>query len=978
MLEGKSLRKNCSQKKNTFWDSNENLYPYSLYFLFTLFFGSFAYAQDPDVSDNGVEPWIAYNNPSCASLGSINPDYSGAYGVKIEGDYNQTFTFTSSDAELIGGPPDPNSSITVWSTDGKYFGWSLQSNCVNIIGVIVKGGTDGNVYNYYPVNNFTSDDNLHAPVNSSGDPADISHIEFCYKPDCDIQCPVDITVDCSESTDPSNTGYATFGIGEGCDLIYTCPSVSINHIDAITPGNCDGNYVITRTWIATVTGSGITYTCDQTITVVDNTDPVLSGVPENLSVDCESVPAAAVVTATDNCSDIPLGVVFKEVRTDGNCAGNYTLTRTWTATDECGNETTGTQIITVTDVTGPVLAGVPGDISVDCESVPAAAVVTATDNCSDIPLGVVFKEVRTDGNCAGNYTLTRTWTATDECGNETTGTQIITVTDNTPPSITCPGDVTIDCAASTDPSNTGSATASDDCSGATVTYSDAVNQPDPNCASLTITRTWTATDGCGNASSCVQTITVVDNTPPSITCPPDAVVLCNESISPTNTGMATATDDCSGVTVTYSDSPDIDACGNGTITRTWTATDGCGNSTSCVQTITINDCSDFELLKTTDGAVDPTQTWSFTLTSDGGISETQSTSGDGDGILFDDLGHLSISNSYTVCETNIFAGWTSIWTINGEIVFPYNPNTGDPQADNSTLCYTFSLPIGTPPDCAFRIEVDNSYPGGAPRTPGYWKNWNSCSGGNQIETALNNGGCAEGFCTLDDFVDELIFCDGGFIIGSCEDAVALLGAYDIETGKNKSSDAAYTLMRALLAAKLNLAAGAETCSEVVEAVADAEALLCGIGFDGTGSYLRPKNAEYTTALELAATLDCYNNGYLCNDGDCSDFNNIEESAEVAIEKVKKAALLDETQIQVFPNPSATGVTIEFIVPEDGRVTLDIFNLTGQKVNRIFDAPVAEGLPNSVRIEDGELLPGTYIYRLYDSNNVFVGKIIIMD
>ena len=78
-----------------------------------------------------------------------------------------------------------------------------------------------------------------------------------------------------------------------------------------------------------------------------------------------------------------------------------------------------------------------------------------------------------------------------------------------------------------------------------------------------------------------------------------------------------------------------------------------------------------------------------------------------------------------------------------------------------------------------------------------------------------------------------------------------------------ASDAAYNLARNLLAAKLNLAAGAETCNAVVDAVAAGDALLSSIGFDGTDNYLRPKKAEYTTANSLAGTLDAYNNGNLC-------------------------------------------------------------------------------------------------------------------
>jgi hypothetical protein len=49
----------------------------------------------------------------------------------------------------------------------------------------------------------------------------------------------------------------------------------------------------------------------------------------------------------------------------------YLLIRRWTATDDCGNAKTGTQVITVTDETAPVIAGVPADVTVECTAVPA-------------------------------------------------------------------------------------------------------------------------------------------------------------------------------------------------------------------------------------------------------------------------------------------------------------------------------------------------------------------------------------------------------------------------------------------------------------------------------------------------------------------------------------------------------------------------------------------------------------------------------
>ena len=95
------------------------------------------------------------------------------------------------------------------------------------------------------------------------------------------------------------------------------------------------------------------------------------------------------------------------------------------------------------DTTAPVLT-MPLDVTVECDAVPAPAILTATDNCDgDVP--VEFKERRIDGPCPDSYTLTRTWTATDDCGNSTSCSQTITVEDITPPAITCPSGITIEC-----------------------------------------------------------------------------------------------------------------------------------------------------------------------------------------------------------------------------------------------------------------------------------------------------------------------------------------------------------------------------------------------------------------------------------------------------------------------------------------------------------------------------------------------------
>ena len=54
-------------------------------------------------------------------------------------------------------------------------------------------------------------------------------------------------------------------------------------------------------------------------------------------------------TASDNCGTVEVTVMSET--TAGDCAGNYTITRTFTATDDCGNMNTAVQTITVEDTT---------------------------------------------------------------------------------------------------------------------------------------------------------------------------------------------------------------------------------------------------------------------------------------------------------------------------------------------------------------------------------------------------------------------------------------------------------------------------------------------------------------------------------------------------------------------------------------------------------------------------------------------------
>jgi CSLREA domain-containing protein len=298
------------------------------------------------------------------------------------------------------------------------------------------------------------------------------------------------------------------------------------------------------------------------------------------------------------------------------------------------------------------------------------------------------------------------------------------------------------------------------------------------------------------------------------------------------------------------------ACGDGSPVSNIDV--GAGETVTC--TFTNTKRGSVTLKKTTNGVVDPSKDISFVLTGPGlptgGV--TRSTSGDQDGVLEFGEANLTPGQTYKICEMPVPAGFTSFWKLDGTVVTPYNPDaTRTPLEDLGVRCYDFSVA----PAQGRAFEVDNSRPGGDPRTIGYWKNWNRCSGGNQAATAQKNGGAAAGFFLVEDLLPQLI---GDVSVTTCQQAVELLSKQD-QSGRNKAGDAAYELGAQLLAARFNLAAGAEICLAVQQAVLDGQSLLDQIGFTGSGDYLgsKSKDARRTWALSLAATVDSYNNGNLC-------------------------------------------------------------------------------------------------------------------
>ena len=364
----------------------------------------------------------------------------------------------------------------------------------------------------------------------------------------------------------------------------SCTDLTIEVVADTIAGNAAGNYTIVRTFTAT-DACGNSTSASQTITVEDTTAPELS-IPADYTAECSDDLILDDATASDNCGEVTIEVSSEE--TAGDCAGSYTLTRTFTATDDAGNSTSATQTITVEDTTAPEFTSVPADYTVECSDEMPMDDATASDNCSDVSITVESETIA--GDAAGNYTIVRTFTATDACGNSTSASQTITVEDTTAPELSIPADYTAECS---DELILDDATASDNCGDVTIEVSSETTAGDCD-GSYTVTRTFTATDDAGNSSSATQTITVEDTTAPEFTSvPADYTVECSDEMPMDD---ATASDNCSDVSITVeSETIAGDAAGNYTIVRTFTATDACGNSTSASQTITVEDTTAPEL-----------------------------------------------------------------------------------------------------------------------------------------------------------------------------------------------------------------------------------------------------------------------------------------------------------------------------------------------------------------------------------------------
>ena len=270
-------------------------------------------------------------------------------------------------------------------------------------------------------------------------------------------------------------------------------------------------------------------TASQTLHAKDDFAPVFTLVPGDGTVECNNIPPVGTPIAVDNCGGPVTITYLGELETPGTCPVVRTLTRRWRATDQAGHSTSAAQIITVRDQKPPVFSGVPTNTTVECGGVPALASPTASDNCTGPVTITYLGETSAPGACPVLYTLTRSWRASDACGNAAIASQVITVRDTKTPVLLAKAQNQIpecgpDNAAQLQTwlGSNGGAQATD-CGAVTWSYANTPGNFDLKSCGEAFKKyiRFTATDQCGNTAYTDAYFIAVDNTPPVFTKAPE-------------------------------------------------------------------------------------------------------------------------------------------------------------------------------------------------------------------------------------------------------------------------------------------------------------------------------------------------------------------------------------------------------------------------------------------------------------------------
>jgi len=762
----------------------------------------------------------------------------------------------------------------------------------------------------------------------------------------------------------------------------------------------------------------------------DTTAPVITATGTTLTLACNPTAAAidaalGTATATDGCGPVTPTASTGNVTTTG-CSRSQT--RTWTATDACGNAALSVSrtITWTSDTIAPVIT-CPGNITQGACNNIVTYTATATDNCG--PVTPTFSIV--SGSTFPIGTTTVTVSATDACGN--TGTCSFTVTILPAPTATC--------------SNSGSIS----CLNPTATLS--VNGCVP---AANTSYTWTGPNGFNSTQQCptvsdsgTYVVTITDLSGCTASCSTHisrntTVPACNiGNVNPSNLICNTG-----NYTISTSLNPSL-------YTFSWTMTvDGnppgwgiVGSNTGQTITFSSGNCGSAGFLV------------HFTLTvtdiSNGCTSTCTTTVAPGAPACNVDIRPPVLLNCVVSSQYLLASYATDIlnpifmWTRNG---VPFGAGINDGVGLDSILItlpgtYRFSItdpvneanscfaevivsqnmtqpscslnPPSTMPDCGSSgntlcVNVTGSVSYQWTLTGG--AGWIITTGANSSCVTYNAGsdsatfmlvvtntlsGCSDTCSVIVHCVSPYWGCTLGFWknhpaiwndasdpISQClATAIANMGGSYSGNGTTSSSfmttfgltpaqmtAAGYAPSLTLLQA-LNLGGGGfqKLARQGVASLLNTCGLSGNFIYNSTQVLVNIHNAIVNGSAEpLASQLASANETQPDN---CPPGGPADPHSESLHPNI---VANDEATIQAYPNPFSTKTTIEFsfTYPVEG-VTLDVFNQNGTMITSLFKGNVEAGEIYKLDLDGSKLVDGIYFYRITTPDKVYNEKLILI-
>jgi gliding motility-associated-like protein len=418
----------------------------------------------------------------------------------------------------------------------------------------------------------------------------------------------------STTVNQSGSYFVTVTNAAGCTTQSSLVNVTVNAVPVVATINgansvCEGGnmtltsataggvWTSTNNFIATIDGAGNVTGLNAGSTTITYTVSVNGCTASTVAqINILNNPVTPTITASGATSLCPGGSVVLFASNAANYQwSNGPQTPFIVATQS------GAYTVTATGLNGCSATSLPVNVFIGDNTAPVLTAplnVTVTPNLGCEAIGVELGTPVTSDNCSVASvsndapaifpigTTTVTWTVTDGSGNTTTATQLVTVVDQTAPTVFAPANVTVSsnnfCEATG--VDLGTPNATDNCTNnLTITNNAPATYP-----LGTTTVTWTVTDAAGNITTVDQTVTVIDETAP-------VVLLASTSVILDANGNATIAfedldngsfDNCGIASVVISQS-EFDCSNVGNNLLSVTITDNSGNQTTAQVLITV-------------------------------------------------------------------------------------------------------------------------------------------------------------------------------------------------------------------------------------------------------------------------------------------------------------------------------------------------------------------------------------------------------